>query len=197
MVRIPCEAANVMTDTCSCSQCNEIKWQVDIEGRVYGPFSPTELADFYLDGTISDITPIRQETWKQWRKCWEVLLAFEARQQRRTLTPSDENQGEKNFVSIRRRFEPGAADVLINDQKDLIFALAVDISKTGMFVSTNRSDYQINSVVSVTVKAPSLVEPFGARARIVRFNGDLRYPIGYGLEFVEVPPALQFCSQLD
>lgn len=176
---------------------DDIRWQVYVDGSVKGPFTPDEMASIYSMGIITEDSPIKQVTWPQWQKCGDVLKAFQARYHSQEPVAINAGNAKRKVVAKRLSLHPGSTDVLIHDQKCLVRTYAVDISKSGLFVAAQRLDFNLSAVISLTFKAPDFIKPFNARARIVRFNADLRYPIGYGLEFVEVPQALQWCSKLD
>ena len=72
----------------------------------------------------------------------------------------------------------------------------LNLSRTGIFVATQRKLFDLGAAVSVTVKTAGLLPAFHAKARVARYNTDPSLPVGYGLHFEAAPDALAHLERL-
>ncbi len=76
------------------------------------------------------------------------------------------------------------AKVLLHRHKKYIKGMAINVSRSGMFVTTGREIFAPNEVVRVYIKPHGQNRGYHAMARVIRFNKQGPYPTGYGLKFV-------------
>ena len=81
--------------------------------------------------------------------------------------------------------------VMMHDGKQLVKGAPIDISHTGLFVETDDLAFEIGGRVQVTVKIPGVLHPFSQECIVARVNADARFPIGFGLQFTEVPEEVE------
>ena len=63
----------------------------------------------------------------------------------------------------------------------------MNISATGIFVETTEEMFTVGEQLKLSVRCNGLEKAFNAEAVVIRYNSDSRFPVGYGLQFVEIP----------
>ena len=72
----------------------------------------------------------------------------------------------------------------------MVIGSGVNISATGMFVETTDQMFAVGERLKISVRVDGFSRPFNVLAQVVRYNGDPKLPIGYGLRFDDIDPAV-------
>jgi Tfp pilus assembly protein PilZ len=65
----------------------------------------------------------------------------------------------------------------------MIIGSGVNISSTGIFVETKDQLFTVGEKLKLSVRIDGFVKAFNVVARVVRYNSDPRFPVGFGLSF--------------
>jgi hypothetical protein len=80
---------------------------------------------------------------------------------------------------------PFQGRVIIQKNNRYIKGHATNLSRTGMFVASGTRVFADNERVRVFIKDEQSDKSYNVIAKVVRFNGNPRFPQGYGLKFVK------------
>jgi Tfp pilus assembly protein PilZ len=72
----------------------------------------------------------------------------------------------------------------VHNNGQVIIGSGVNISATGIFVETNDQIFTVGEKLKLSVRVDGFVRAFNVLARVVRYNSDPRFPVGFGLMFV-------------
>lgn len=149
-------------------------WYIYQNNQQLGPFNNTQLVQLLSSNMIAQNAYLFKVGWKDWRPmedCYEELgmprISAEATPKRRKGAPR---------ASIAGR-------VIVHNNGQLIIGSGVNISSTGIFVETKENIFNLGEVLKLSVKCDGIKKPFNVTARVIRYNTDPKYPIGYGLKF--------------
>ncbi len=84
------------------------------------------------------------------------------------------------------------AKIVIHKNDRYIKGRVVNISKSGLFVCSDRKIFGDNEIVRISIKPLGMSKYYKAIARVVRFNTDQRYLKGYGLQFINPERVLRY-----
>ena len=80
--------------------------------------------------------------------------------------------------------------VVVHNNGQLSIAHGVNISVTGIFVETQEQIFTVGERLKLSVRCDGMDKPFNVEAQVIRFNSDTRYPVGYGLQFIQLDPRI-------
>lgn len=159
---------------------NHLEWYVYQNGQQLGPFDKDKILSLLNDKMILDTAYLFKAGWKDWRPVEDTFeelgvdagsdLPAQERVNRRAAAPR---------ASIAGR-------VIVHNNGQLVIGSGVNISRTGIFVETTEQIFTLGENLKLTVKCDGLGRPFNAVAEIIRFNSDPRFPIGYGMRFIDL-----------
>lgn len=159
-------------------------WFLYYNNQQYGPFSVLELKDTLKKRTDKDNIYIFKYGWADWKSysdCHDRDFA--------SLNDDTIVEKEKNEHNCAERVSL-SAKIIIRDNAKLTIGSSVNVSQSGIFVKTKKQIFQIGETVYMTVKTNSKIKAFHAKAKVIRFNKDPRFPLGFGLEFIDLNPEI-------
>lgn len=150
-------------------------WFVYQGGQQLGPFATAQVTQMLDSKMIAQEAYLFKAGWKDWRPledCYEELGMKVANPQpstseRRSAAPRATMQGR----------------VIVHNNGQLIIGSGVNISSTGIFVETQEQIFTVGEKLKLSVRIDGFVKAFNVFARVVRFNSDPRFPVGFGLSF--------------
>ncbi|MCH2192495.1 MAG: PilZ domain-containing protein, partial [Gammaproteobacteria bacterium] len=81
--------------------------------------------------------------------------------------------------------------VVVHNNGQLTIGQGVNISASGIFVETSDQLFSVGEQLKLSVRCDGLKKPFNAEADVIRFSSDPRWPVGYGLRFVDIPEQIR------
>lgn len=154
---------------------SEQNWFVYQGNQQLGPFSTAQVVQMIDSKMIAQDAYLFKVGWKDWRPqedCMEELgLKSTAPQQ-----SSAERRNAAPRATILGR-------VIVHNNGQLIIGSGVNISATGIFVETNDQIFTVGEKLKLSVRIDGFVKAFNVVARVVRYNSDPRFPVGFGLSF--------------
>ncbi|MEZ4743655.1 MAG: PilZ domain-containing protein [Bdellovibrionota bacterium] len=160
---------------------SEQLWYVYHQQQQLGPFEARQVAQLLSNNMISQEAYVFKVGWKDWRPIEESLdqLGLEKKE-----------NGHDTPNHLKRRLGAPRATIsgriIIHNNGQLVIGSGVNISATGIFIETEDQIFKIGEKLSVTVKAEGLKKQFNTTAEVIRLNTDPKYPIGYGLRFINL-----------
>ncbi len=151
-------------------------WFVYQGNQQLGPFITSQVIQM-LDGKmIASDAYLFKVGWKDWRPLEDCLEELGIAKPG-TSTASAERRSAAPRATIQGRI------IAHNPDGQLIIGSGVNISSTGIFIETQDQIFSVGERVKLSVRIEGFVKAFNVLARVVRFNSDPRYPIGFGLSF--------------
>jgi len=158
----------------------EAIWFLHAGGVQLGPFTVEQVGQLITRNAVALDSYVFRVGWKDWRPIEDCAeeLGLTRREGRSASTPArlDELRAVAPRASIGGR-------VIIHNNGNLTIGAGVNISTTGIFVETEEPIFSIGEKLKLSVKAEGMERPFNAVAKVIRYNSDKRYPVGYGLQF--------------
>ena len=161
-------------------------WYLYQNGQQVGPFDTQQVVQLSSNKMIAQDAYIFKVGWKDWRPIEE---AYEDLNLKPPTTPTSEAS-----IASRRSNAPRATimgRIVIHNNGQLAIGNGVNISSSGIFVETDKQIFTIGEMLKVSVRCNGLAKPFNAIARVIRFNNDPRFPVGYGLRFEDLDQSVQ------
>lgn len=154
---------------------SEQNWFVYQGNQQSGPFSTGQVVQMIDSKMIAQDAYLFKVGWKDWRPyedCMEELGIKNG-----DMKPaSDERRSTAPRATIQGR-------VIVHNNGQLIIGGGVNISSTGIFVETNDQLFTVGERLKLSVRIDGFVKAFNVVARVVRYNSDPRFPVGFGLSF--------------
>lgn len=161
---------------------NEQVWYVFQSGQQQGPYETAQVTQMIDSKMIAQDAYLFKVGWKDWRPVEDTF----------------EELGMPNLrgpaTSARRAGAPRASTagrVIVHNNGQLVIGGGVNISATGIFVETTDELFNVGEILKLSVRCDGLAKPFNAIAQVIRFNSDSRWPVGYGLRFVNLEDAVR------
>ena len=155
---------------------SEQSWFVYQSNQQLGPFVTAQVIQMLDSKMIAQDAYLFKVGWKDWRPvedCFEELGVSRPGQ----APSSAERRSAAPRASIQGRI------IAHNPDGQLIIGSGVNISSTGIFIETQDQIFTVGEKVKLSVRIDGFVKAFNVVARVVRFNSDPRYPVGFGLSF--------------
>lgn len=155
-------------------------WYLYQNGQQMGPFDADQIKQLHANSMMTQEAYIFKVGWKDWQPledCGHELgiggnaaaISAEETKQRRQNAPRATVKGRVDF----------------HNDSQIASGMGVNISASGLFVETTKDIFQLGELVKVTVRIDSL-DTFNALAKVIRFNKDAQFPVGYGLMFEQI-----------
>lgn len=154
---------------------SDTQWYVYQTNQQLGPFSSNQLGQMISTKMIAQDAYLFKVGWKDWRpieECQEELGLARGPQ----LPASPDRKATAPRASISGR-------VIVHNNGQLIIGSGVNVSSSGIFVETQEQIFTVGEKLKLTVRIDGFVKSFNVVARVVRFNSDPRYSLGFGLSF--------------
>lgn len=161
---------------------SDTQWYVFQNNQQLGPFGVSQLGQMISTKMISQESYLFKVGWKDWRPIEDCLEEF-------GLQTGD----SASSTAHRRASAPRATiagRVIVHNNGQLIIGSGVNISASGIFVETQEQIFTVGEKLKLTVRIDGFVKSFNVVARVVRYNSDSRYPVGFGLGFENLDPTL-------
>lgn len=161
---------------------DEQVWYLYQKGKQVGPFDANQVKQLFASNMISREGYLFKVGWKDWRLLEESIheLGVEI--------PGSEKASEEELA--RRRAQSPRATIKgrvdVHNGAQFSSGIGVNISFTGIFVETRDQIFNMGETLNLTVRCDGLDKPFNASAKVIRFNSDDRFPVGYGLRFEDL-----------
>jgi hypothetical protein len=154
---------------------SEQNWFLYQGNQQLGPFSTNQVIQMIDSKMIAQDAYLFKVGWKDWRPhedCMEELGLAQ--------TPVTPASAERRSAAPRATIQ---GRIIVHNNGQLIIGTGVNISSTGIFVETNDQIFNVGEKLKLSVRIDGFVKAFNVIARVVRFNSDPRYPVGFGLSF--------------
>ena len=151
-------------------------WYTYHQDKQLGPFTHQQLLQLFHTKMITHSAFVFKVGWKDWVPLGEVAdeLGIEAQK-----PESSEEPARPPRASIQGR-------IIVHNNGQLVLGSGINISATGIFVETPKEIFQLGEELKLTCRVDGISKAFNALAKVIRFNKDTKFPIGYGLRFVEL-----------
>ena len=160
---------------------SEQVWYVYQNGQQIGPFDNQQVNQLLINKMISHEGFIFKVGWKDWRPLKEGLeeLGVDGASvpPEVTATPVDPKRPPRASVAGR---------VVVHNNGQLTIGDGANISSTGIFVETKEEIFKVGEQLKLSVRCDGLDAAFNAEAAVIRFSSDSRFPVGYGLQFIDI-----------
>ncbi len=151
-------------------------WFVYQGNQQLGPFMTSQVTQMLDSKMIAQDAYLFKVGWKDWRPVEDCLEELGVAKPG-SSTASAERRSAAPRASIQGRI------IAHNPDGQLIIGSGVNISSTGIFIETQDQIFTVGERVKLSVRIEGFVKAFNVLARVVRFNSDPRYPVGFGLSF--------------
>lgn len=154
-------------------------WYLYQNGKQVGPFDSQQVIQLASNNMIAQDGYIFKVGWKDWRPIEEGFEEL-------GIGVAPKNQASVSNLENRRKSAPRATisgRIVVHNNGQLIIGQGVNISATGIFVETKEQIFSIGEELKLSVRCGGVAKAFNVIAKVIRFNSDERYPIGYGLRF--------------
>ena len=155
---------------------NEQIWYVYQNAQQLGPFTAEQIQQMVLNKMITEDAYLFKVGWRDWRPVEETYGELGIQQE----TASPEQIQQRRVAAPRATIK---GRVVVHNNGELTIGSGVNISATGIFVETQDQIFSLGERLKVSVRVEGFSKPFNAVARVVRYNSDAQYPVGYGLCF--------------
>ncbi|MBF0440659.1 MAG: PilZ domain-containing protein [Oligoflexales bacterium] len=158
---------------------DEQVWYLYQNEKQIGPFDTQQVLQLITNKMISQDSYIFKVGWKDWRPIeegYEELGVDPA-----IAKPIDQVSLQKKRDKAPRASISGR--VVVHNNNQLAIGKGVNISATGIFIETAENLFTVGEHLKLSVRCDGINKAFNAIAKVIRFNTDDRYPIGYGLSF--------------
>ena len=153
-------------------------WYLYQDSTQIGPFDTNQLLEMHHNNMIAHDSYVFKVGWKDWRPVEEGLDELGIKMGGSNLSAA---QLEQRRVNAPRASISGR--VVVHNNGQLSIGNGVNISPTGIFVETKDRIFQIGELLKISVRADGLSKSFNVIAKVMRFNADAQFPVGYGLQF--------------
>ena len=158
---------------------SEQVWYVYQNQQQLGPFEKEQLLQLIDTGMVNKTEAyLFKVGWKDWQP---IELCQEELGTNIPVPQSPSYSQEQRRINAPRASVTG--EVVVHNNGQLIIGQGVNISATGIFVETTEKLFFVGERLKLSVRCMGLERPFNAIARVVRYNTNKAYPIGYGLCF--------------
>ena len=163
-------------------------WYVYQNGQQLGPFANLQVKQMIDSKMIPQDAYIFKVGWKDWRPIEETFSEL-------GLPAPTMPAGHSTIKTVaeRRDAAPRATisgRVVVHNNSQMVIGSGVNISSTGMFVETTDQMFAVGERLKISVRVDGFSRPFNVLAQVVRYNGDPQFPVGYGLRFDDIDPAV-------
>ncbi|MBM4253329.1 MAG: DUF4339 domain-containing protein [Deltaproteobacteria bacterium] len=159
-------------------------WYVYQNGQQLGPFAVLQLKQMIDSKMIPQDAYLFKVGWKDWRPIEETHAELGL-----TAAAMPDSQAVLKTIAERRDAAPRATisgRVVVHNNSQMVIGSGVNISATGMFVETTDQIFAVGERLKLSVRVEGFARPFNVLAQVVRYNGDPKFPVGYGLRFDEI-----------
>jgi Tfp pilus assembly protein PilZ len=152
-------------------------WFVYQGNQQLGPFATAQVKQMLDSKMIAQDAYLFKAGWKDWRPMEDCLeeLGLKAAGTQQPSSP------ERRYAAPRATIQ---GRVIVHNNGQVIIGSGVNISATGIFVETNDQIFTVGEKLKLSVRIDGFVKAFNVFARVVRYNSDPRFPVGFGLMFV-------------
>lgn len=159
-------------------------WYIYQNQQQLGPFEHSQVLQLLETGMIN-----KQEAflfkvgWKDWQPLASCLeeLGLTSMDEGSSVQESGSYTGEQRRINAPRTGIEG--EVIVHNNGQLVIGKGVNISATGIFVETTEKLFFVGERLKLSVRCAGLEKSFNVIARVVRYNSNKAYPVGYGLSF--------------
>ena len=154
-----------------------------------GPFESEQLLQLRDSNMISQNAFVFKAGWKDWRPVKTIWVEIEAQALGKpTVIPEvaavvEENPQERRAGGTRVNV---SGRIIAHNNSQIVFASAVNVSESGLYVATNEEIFHVGEEVKITVQIEQLNKSFNAVAQVAHYNSDPKFIKGYGLIFKDV-----------
>ncbi len=159
-------------------------WYVYQNGQQLGPFAVLQLKQMIDSKMIPQDAYLFKVGWKDWRPIEETYPELGV-----ASAAMPDGQAVLKTIAERRDAAPRATisgRVVVHNNSQMVIGSGVNISATGMFVETTDQIFAVGERLKLSVRVEGFARPFNVLAQVVRYNGDPKFPVGYGLRFDEI-----------
>ena len=150
-------------------------WYIFQDAQQTGPYEEKHIRESLQKGDIAGDAYLFKVGWKDWRPVEDctselgtsVATSSASTTDRRTRAPR---------ATIKGR-------VIVHNNGQLVIGGGVNISSSGIFVETPDLIFNVGETLKLTCRVDGFLKAFNVTAKVMRFNSDKRFPIGYGLKF--------------
>ena len=161
-------------------------WYLYQDATQMGPFDAEQLLEVHHNNMIAQDSYVFKVGWKDWRPVEEGLEELGIKMNDQTV---NDNELAQRRVNAPRASISGR--VVVHNNGQLSIGTGVNISPTGIFVETKDKIFQIGELLKISVRADGLSRSFNVVAKVIRFNADGRFPLGYGLRFENLEESIK------
>jgi hypothetical protein len=161
---------------------SDTQWYVYQNNQQLGPFVSGQLAQMVTSKMIAQDAYFFKVGWKDWRPIEDCLEELGVK-----LEGNAPSSAERRATAPRGSI---SGRVIVHNNGQLIIGTGVNISSTGIFVETGEQIFTVGERLKLTVRIDGFVKSFNVISRVVRYNSDPRYPVGFGLSFEALDPIL-------
>ena len=156
----------------------DTQWYVYQASQQSGPFASTQVTQMMSTKMIAQDAYLFKVGWKDWRPLEDCLEELGVKGS--TEVPSAEATLNRRSAAPRATV---AGRVIVHNNGQLIIGSGVNISSTGIFVETQEQIFNVGEKLKLSVRLDGFVKAFNVIARVIRYNSDARFPVGFGLSF--------------
>lgn len=156
---------------------SEQHWYIYQQNQQIGPFDDDQLKQMVESKLVATDAYLFRVGWKDWRPledCYDEVKIAKSSSALGGATP--QRRAGAPRASIQGR-------VIVHNNNQLVIGLGVNISTTGIFVETRDEIFTLGEKLKLSVRCDGIKNPFNVNVQVIRFNGDNRFPVGYGLKF--------------
>lgn len=155
----------------------DTQWYVYQASQQSGPFATAQVTQMMSTKMIAQDAYLFKVGWKDWRPLEDCLEELGMKD---SEVPSAEATLNRRAAAPRATV---AGRVIVHNNGQLIIGSGVNISSSGIFVETQEQMFNVGEKLKLSVRLDGFVKAFNVIARVIRYNSDPRFPVGFGLSF--------------
>ena len=166
-------------------------WYLYQNQKQMGPFDIDQVQQLFTNSMIAQDAYVFKVGWKDWRPIEETYDDLGVPPIGGSGAASSDNARlEQRKASAPRASIKGRVEV--HNGASFSSGIGVNISSSGIFVETRDRIFEIGERLKLTVRVDGLAKAFNVVAKVIRFNSDDNYAVGYGLKFEDLSEAVRF-----
>lgn len=157
----------------------EPKWYIHSNFIESGPFSKEDVIEIIESNKLANDSYVFREDWKRWAPIIETKEFSKYFSNQKLQNNSTEKIDRHERVTVKARVE-------IFREKHLVLTNTVDISKSGIFIETDRNILKQGEIVRLICRFNNSNDVVEAKAEVMRYIDQPTKVHGYGLRFSEI-----------
>ncbi len=160
---------------------SELFWYIYQQKQQMGPFAQDQIVQLFHNKMIAQDAYLFKVGWKDWLPLEACFghLEISSPKTKSNMSPDDRIKSAPRATISGR--------VIVHNNGQLVIGKGINISATGIFIETTEKLFATGELLKLSVKVDGLEAAFNVEAEVIRFNSNPKFPLGYGIRFINLP----------